>query len=246
MRLEPTVTEAPLDRSLASRLALVLSALTLARLAALWLNATDLFFDEAQYWEWSRELAWGYYSKPPVIAWLIALSTSVCGDGEADAAHDQYGTGLLLSYVAIVIAIGVATAVFARRTPTGGPLLGISAGCLWGASDVCIKALAGDLGSDPTGTLTHPLVIVIVGASLVGLTVSARSLQVGPPVGVIAMTTAAGNISTIVAGPVVFGEPFPDDAGGVLLRVLAFGLVIIAATLTPPPATAESTPAEAR
>lgn len=177
-------------------------------------------------------------------AGLATLAATL--DGEADAAHDQYGTGTLLTYVAVVIAIGVTTAVLARRTPHGGPLLGISAGCLWGASDVCIKALAGDLGSDPAGTLTHPLVIVIVGASLVGLTVSARSLQVGPPVGVIAMTTVAGNISTIVAGPVVFGEPFPDDAGGVLLRVLAFGLVIVAATLTPPPAAPEPTPVEAR
>ncbi len=80
------MTEAPSDRSDAGPslgLPLVLAVLTCARVVALWLSATDLFFDEAQYWEWSRELAWGYYSKPPVIAWLIALSTSVCGDGEA-------------------------------------------------------------------------------------------------------------------------------------------------------------------
>jgi 4-amino-4-deoxy-L-arabinose transferase-like glycosyltransferase len=53
------------------------------RLAALQLNATDLFFDEAQYWSWSREPAFGYYSKPPLIAWLIGLATGLCGDGEA-------------------------------------------------------------------------------------------------------------------------------------------------------------------
>lgn len=167
-------------------------------------------------------------------------------DGGADAAHDQYGTDTLLTYVAVVIATGFAAALWARQTPQGGPLLGISAGCMWGASDVCIKALAGDLAGDTIATLTHPLVIIIAGASLVGLTVSARSLQVGPPIGVIAMTTAAANISTIVAGPVVFGEPFPDDAGGVVLRVVAFGLVIVAATLTPPPATPDAPVVEVR
>ncbi|MDM7457550.1 MAG: glycosyltransferase family 39 protein [Tepidimonas sp.] len=40
-----------------------------------------LHIDEAQYWTWSRELAWGYYSKPPVIAALIAASTALWGNG---------------------------------------------------------------------------------------------------------------------------------------------------------------------
>jgi undecaprenyl-diphosphatase len=39
----------------------------------------DLVHDEAYYWDWSRNLDWGYYSKPPMIAWLIALSTSLAG-----------------------------------------------------------------------------------------------------------------------------------------------------------------------
>ncbi len=58
------------------------AALGAARLIALYANATELFFDESQYWAWSRELAFGYYSKPPLIAWIIAGSTSVCGDSE--------------------------------------------------------------------------------------------------------------------------------------------------------------------
>ncbi len=39
----------------------------------------DLVHDEAYYWDWSRQLDWGYYSKPPMVAWLIALSTSLGG-----------------------------------------------------------------------------------------------------------------------------------------------------------------------
>jgi len=41
----------------------------------------NLYGDEAQYWTWAQALDWGYYSKPPVVAWLIAASTAVCGDG---------------------------------------------------------------------------------------------------------------------------------------------------------------------
>ena len=57
-------------------------ALLLVRLIALRGNATDLFFDEAQYWSWSQEPAFGYYSKPPLIAWVIRLSTDACGLSE--------------------------------------------------------------------------------------------------------------------------------------------------------------------
>jgi len=38
--------------------------------------------DEAYYWDWSRELSWGYYSKPPMVAWLIALFTRFLGVSE--------------------------------------------------------------------------------------------------------------------------------------------------------------------
>jgi 4-amino-4-deoxy-L-arabinose transferase-like glycosyltransferase len=51
------------------------------RLAALSLNATDLFFDEAQYWSWAQQPAFGYYSKPPLVAALIGAAGAVCGDG---------------------------------------------------------------------------------------------------------------------------------------------------------------------
>src|ERR1043165_2546580 len=45
-----------------------LGTLLLVRLAALYWNATDLFFDEAQYWSWSEEPAVGVFSKPPLLA----------------------------------------------------------------------------------------------------------------------------------------------------------------------------------
>ena len=57
-------------------------ALTALRLAALFATPLELYPDEAQYWLWSRTLDWGYYSKPPMIAWLIWGTTHVGGDTE--------------------------------------------------------------------------------------------------------------------------------------------------------------------
>jgi hypothetical protein len=76
---------------------------------------------------------------------------------------------------------------------------------------------------------------VILLASLVGLAVSARSLQVGEAVSVIALTSATANLCTIAAGPIVFGEPLPNAPLALAVRVLAFALVIGASALTPPP-----------
>ena len=42
----------------------------------------DFYFDEAYYWEWAQSFEFGYFSKPPMIAWVIMLSTSICGDSE--------------------------------------------------------------------------------------------------------------------------------------------------------------------
>ncbi len=64
------------------KLIAVLAVLLAARFVALACNATDLFFDEAQYWSWSLEPAFGYYSKPPLIAWIIGAATETCGVSE--------------------------------------------------------------------------------------------------------------------------------------------------------------------
>ena len=60
-----------------------------------------------------------------------------------------------------------------------------------------------------------PLAVVIAVGSIVGLVVSARSLQLGKAVPVIAITSVAANALTIAAGPLVFEEPFPDTPLGV-------------------------------
>ena len=44
------------------------------------LTSFDLFGDEAQYWLWSKNLDFGYYSKPPLLSWMIAIICSVFGN----------------------------------------------------------------------------------------------------------------------------------------------------------------------
>ena len=41
-----------------------------------------LYGDEAQYWTWAKALDWGYVTKPPLIAWLIGITTALVGDNE--------------------------------------------------------------------------------------------------------------------------------------------------------------------
>ncbi|WP_300542794.1 glycosyltransferase family 39 protein [Maricaulis sp.] len=74
-------TDAPASRW--SQAALILVAVfATARLIGLAVSPVALYADETQYWVWSREFDWGYFSKPPMIAWLIALSTGLLGDSD--------------------------------------------------------------------------------------------------------------------------------------------------------------------
>jgi 4-amino-4-deoxy-L-arabinose transferase-like glycosyltransferase len=55
-------------------------ALTLWRVLLLPFHRADLFVDDAQYWLWSQELAWGYFSKPPLLAWILRVVTDLGSD----------------------------------------------------------------------------------------------------------------------------------------------------------------------
>jgi hypothetical protein len=174
---------------------------------------------------------------------LAFLAATLSGAGAE--AHSDYGAGTLAGYVGLATVAGLALVPLATSRGRGGALLAASAGLLWGGSDVSIKALSGSLDERGIGVLTHPLALVILALSLLGLLVSARSLQIGRPVAVIAVTSATANVTTIASGPIVFGEPMPDDPAGLALRIVAFVLVIAAAALTPPPAVTSAEPARA-
>jgi len=165
-------------------------------------------------------------------AGLAFLAATMGSTG--DEAHADFTPATLAIYVSLLTLAGTVAAVAGWRTVRGASLVALSAGLLWGASDVSIKALS-DSADDGLLVLLHPLALVILALSLYGLLVSTRSLQRGKAVPVIAMTAVAANVTTIAAGPIVFGEPMPSDTLGVVVRLLAFALVITAAALTPPP-----------
>ena len=84
-----------------------IAAITVVRVLWLAVQSADLYPDEAQYWFWAQYPALGYYSKPPLVAWVIALTTALFGDSEfavrlaapllhASAALLVYGTAARL------------------------------------------------------------------------------------------------------------------------------------------------------
>jgi 4-amino-4-deoxy-L-arabinose transferase-like glycosyltransferase len=92
-------------RARIERLTLILvGVLTILRVVALFVTPLELYPDEAQYWLWSRHLDFGYFSKPPVIAWLIWATTQIGGDGEAwlriGSPLINAGTALVISRIA--------------------------------------------------------------------------------------------------------------------------------------------------
>ena len=122
-------------------------------------------------------------------------------------------------------------------------MLGAAAGTLFGVSDVAIKALTGVGGvAEIVGS---PWLAVAAVASVVAFYASARGLQDGEAVPVIAATSTAANVSCILGGIVVFGDPMPGDTLGMILQGVAFAMVVLAALVTPPPVRAAAANATA-
>ena len=156
-------------------------------------------------------------------------------EGTGDSAHSDYDAATLAIFLIVVAGLAIGVAVIGNRSRHIGIMLGASAGLFWAVSDTAIKAQTGTFGENLLSVFIHPLILVILVASFIGLTVSAKSLQTGKAVPVIAMTTVAANALTIISGPIVFGDPVPDDSLGLIARVMAFVLVLGAAALTPAP-----------
>lgn len=118
--MTPSPTGRAADSDTRSAILLVL-ALTLARIVALFATPLELYPDEAQYWLWSRTLDFGYYSKPPVIAWAIWATTAVGGDAEA-----------WVRLSAALFQAGATFVVFLIGRRLYGPSTGLAAAALYG------------------------------------------------------------------------------------------------------------------
>ena len=152
--------------------------------------------------------------------------------------HSSFSVAGMISFEAGMLAIG---ALLITGPRIGAPdhhhgvMLGAAAGVLFGVSDVAIKALTGLGGDGILAILLSPWLFVTIVASVVAFYASARGLQDGEAVPVIASTSTAANVSTIMGGIIVFGDPMPGDTLGIALQMFAFALVVVAALIVPPP-----------
>ena len=166
-------------------------------------------------------------------AGLVLLIVTLPG---AEGAHSAYSLAGMISFEAGMLAIGfllISGPSLGAPDHHHGVMLGAAAGTLFGVSDVAIKALTG-LGG-VAEVLVSPWLMVALLASIIAFYASARGMQEGAAVPVIAATSTAANVSCILGGIVVFGDPMPTDTLGIVLQGFAFALVVIAALVTPPP-----------
>jgi drug/metabolite transporter (DMT)-like permease len=167
----------------------------------------------------------------------VSLTLLTLTGGGRGGAHSGYSLAGMITFEGIAVCVGLLVVVshLIERIPAQrGVLLGIAAGLGFGISDVAIKALSGDLDSGPAGLLS-PWSAVIVTAAVFSFFASARSLQIGDGVAVIAVTSVAANLSTILAGLAVFGDRLGHDALVVGVRIAAFALILVGAALIPAP-----------
>ncbi len=164
-------------------------------------------------------------------------------------AHSHFTDAGMISFETGLFAIGGLLLMGPRMgSPVEhhGIMLGAAAGVLFGVSDTAIKALTGIVGQHGfIGLALSPWLAVAVLASVISFYASARGLQDGDAVPVIAVTGTAANIAGIAGGIVVFGDPMAGSPTGIVLQALAFVLVVVAAALMPAPVRSAGLPQSA-
>ena len=187
----------------------------------------------------------GRSGRRPVTAaglMVIALTGGPAGDA---------GRSSLAALIALEAGVFAASSLLVaasiklvRLHPGEGLVLGAAAGCLFGVSDIALKFLAHAADAGLTSALISPWTLAAVAASLVAFYSSARSLQVGPALAVIAFTSIAANLIAISGGILVFHDSIGVGAAQIVERMLAFCLVIAGAALMPAPTRARATGTE--
>jgi hypothetical protein len=176
-------------------------------------------------------------------AGLVLLGLTLPG---GHGAHSRFSVPGMIGFEAGLILIGALLIVGPRIGAPGrhhGVMLAAAAGILFGVSDIAIKAISGLVGAHGVAAFLTPWTLVTVVASIAAFYASARGLQDGEAVPVIAITGTAANVAGIAGGIIVFGDPLPGDPVALVAQALAFVLVIVAAALTPAPVRAVSAPA---
>jgi drug/metabolite transporter (DMT)-like permease len=166
------------------------------------------------------------------LALLAVTGEARTGDHSAD-----FSVVAMIAFETTLVVVGTVL-ILCYRMPRArnqlGVLLGVAAGLLFTVTHIAVKAVTGLADGGPA-SYAQPYLLLAVGCAIVAFYASARSLQIGPAVPVIAMTSIAGNASSIPAGIVVFGDPLGHDGLAVTVRMFAFLLVVAAAALIPAP-----------
>jgi hypothetical protein len=158
-------------------------------------------------------------------------------------AHSRFSVPGMIAFEAILLVAGT---LLIMGPQIGAPaehhgfMLGAASGILFGVSDVAIKAISGMVGSHGLEGLISPWLAVTVFASVAAFYSSAKGLQEGDAVPVIAVTGTAANVSGIVGGIIVFGDPLSGHPVVLAIEFFAFAMVLFAAWLTPAPVRAAS------
>ena len=170
-----------------------------------------------------------------VVAGLVIIGLT---SGPDDAHPPGYAPAALITLeCGILVLSGVVAAIstHGRVSPAAqGLLLGTAAGALFGVSDIALKYLA-DAVENGVLELISPWTAAALIASVGAFYASARGLQLGPGVEVIALTSVAANLIAIIGGILVFRDPVGTGALEITGRMVAFGLVIAGAALIPAP-----------
>ena len=170
---------------------------------------------------------------------ITAAGLAVIGLTGGGANHPPRASlAALIAVEGAIFALGAALLrISARRhvAPRAeGLLLGAAAGALFGVSDIAIKYLT-QTPPGPVLGLVSPWALTALVAGLISFYASARSLQIGEGVEVIAITSVAANLAAIVGGILVFHEPIGSGPAEIGARGIAFCLVITGAALMPAP-----------
>ena len=156
----------------------------------------------------------------------------------AHGADSRFSLPGMISFEAALVAGGTLLIMGPR---IGAPrehhgfMLGAAAGIMFGVSDIAIKAISGLVASSGVVGFLTPWAGVCAVASVAAFYASAKGLQDGDPVPVIAVTGAAANLAGIVGGIAVFGDPLSGNPLSLVIECVAFMLVLTAAWLMPAP-----------
>jgi drug/metabolite transporter (DMT)-like permease len=181
-----------------------------------------------------------------VIVTAVGLAVIALTGGSQAGETGNYALAALITVECAVFALAVALAAISahRRIlhATEGLLLATAAGALFGVSDIAIKYLTNAV-DDGALELISPWTVAALAASVIAFYASARGLQLGPAVEVIALTSIAANLTAIIGGILVFREPIGSGSVAIGGRMIAFCLVVAGAAMMPAPLRAAGQPA---